>query len=350
MRAWFGSMRARPQRLVEPFAGGAGVGLSALMWGFVDELLLVELDAELAHFWQVVFGPDAWELADRVSRVPTRAAGRQLASLDGGDEVERALQTLLKLRLKHNGILKASAGWAPDSPEAIRRWPVTVRNVAARIRNLSLRRASVSVVCGDGALVLRDLGRDRRAAFFIDPPYPGAGQDLYEHWRLDHEQLMSAADGLYGEFLMTHEDTEVIQAMASRQRFGVAQVARANSQGVAGTELLISRDLRWLQASRLPRTVISAGRLPTFDVRLDWVTSFVLVVEEGNFDRAGARQGLSQAQVSKNVRELERMLAVELFDRDTKPAQLTAAGERLYGDLRRPLAALDRALGAVRVA
>src|ERR1035437_1070203 len=63
--------RRRPNRYVEPFAGGAGVGLRLLFDEHVDEIVLNDLDLGIAAFWRAVF-EHTRELAKKVrTTLPT---------------------------------------------------------------------------------------------------------------------------------------------------------------------------------------------------------------------------------------------------------------------------------------
>jgi DNA-binding transcriptional LysR family regulator len=66
---------------------------------------------------------------------------------------------------------------------------------------------------------------------------------------------------------------------------------------------------------------------------------FVAVAEEANFTRAAERLHVTQPGVSAQVRQLERELGAELFDRSARTAALTAAGEAAIGPARAALAA-----------
>lgn len=69
---------------------------------------------------------------------------------------------------------------------------------------------------------------------------------------------------------------------------------------------------------------------------------FVAVAEEANFTRAAERVRISQSGVSAQIRQLERELGCELFDRSTRVARLTAAGEAALGPARAALEASTR--------
>lgn len=68
---------------------------------------------------------------------------------------------------------------------------------------------------------------------------------------------------------------------------------------------------------------------------------FVAVAEERNFTRAAERVHISQSGVSAQIRQLERELGAELFDRSGRLARLTVAGKAALEHARAALAAAD---------
>ncbi|MGW6564066.1 LysR family transcriptional regulator [Streptomyces sp. NPDC054975] len=66
---------------------------------------------------------------------------------------------------------------------------------------------------------------------------------------------------------------------------------------------------------------------------------FVAVAEEQNFTRAAERVHISQSGVSAQIRQLERELGAELFDRSARTATLTVAGKAALEHARAALAA-----------
>src|SRR6478752_2621684 len=71
---------------------------------------------------------------------------------------------------------------------------------------------------------------------------------------------------------------------------------------------------------------------------------FVAVAEERNFTRAAERVHISQSGVSAQIRQLERELGAELFDRTARAVTLTVAGKAALEHARQALAAA-RAVG-----
>src|SRR6185369_14700583 len=71
---------------------------------------------------------------------------------------------------------------------------------------------------------------------------------------------------------------------------------------------------------------------------------FVAVAEEANFTRAADRVHITQSGVSAQIRQFERELGAELFDRSNRTIRLTSAGQAALPHARAALAAA----GAVR--
>ncbi|KUN33260.1 LysR family transcriptional regulator [Streptomyces longwoodensis] len=77
---------------------------------------------------------------------------------------------------------------------------------------------------------------------------------------------------------------------------------------------------------------------------------FVAVAEERNFTRAAERVHISQSGVSAQIRQLERELGAELFDRSARTVTLTVAGKAALAHARAALAAagaVGQAVGEV---
>src|SRR5437870_1236520 len=55
IRRWLGSLPMPATEFVEPFAGGAIVGLTVAAERLADHVTLVELDTQVAAVWQTIF-------------------------------------------------------------------------------------------------------------------------------------------------------------------------------------------------------------------------------------------------------------------------------------------------------
>ena len=77
---------------------------------------------------------------------------------------------------------------------------------------------------------------------------------------------------------------------------------------------------------------------------------FVAVAEELHLARAADRLGIDQSPVSRAMRDLERLLGVQLFDRSARQTRLTWAGQVLLDECRRVMATVEQAIKATKAA
>jgi len=165
---------------------------------------------------------------------------------------DRAFQTVLKNRTAHGGILAEGAGVLKNGENGkgiLSRWyPQTI---AKRITNIELVANRLEFIHGDAFDVLTRFQKDRDAVFFIDPPYTAggkrAGSRLYTHSEIDHEHLFSVCEKLRGDFLMTYDNAEEVRALAERHGFETKPVAMKNTHHTEMDELLIGRNLDWVE-------------------------------------------------------------------------------------------------------
>lgn len=85
-------------------------------------------------------------------------------------------------------------------------------------------------------------------------------------------------------------------------------------------------------------------------MELDWLRTFLAVVDRGGFSAAAERVHRSQSRVSAHIAALERELGAALVDRTSRPVRLTPSGEVFAVHARDILAAVGSARSAVGAA
>lgn len=84
--------------------------------------------------------------------------------------------------------------------------------------------------------------------------------------------------------------------------------------------------------------------------RPDWelLASWVAVIETGSVSDAARLLHISQAAVSQRIKQLETIFSTSLLDRSTRPAQPTAAGQRLFENAKDLITRADQMMESVR--
>jgi DNA adenine methylase len=256
IRQWLHSLLFKPARFIEPFAGGAIVGLTVAFEQLADVTILVEKDEQVASVWETIIDTDdgAKWLADQIVAFDlTSESANALLSNSSRILKRKALQTIVQNRISHGGILAPGAGLLKNGENGkgiLSRWyPDTLKR---RILDIDKIKDRLRFTRGDGLKVIHKYARYSNTVFFIDPPYTAstkrAGTRLYKYHQVDHEELFRLASKIKGDFLMTYDDAEEVRALATKYRFETRLVAMNNTHHATMTELLIGRDLGWVKS------------------------------------------------------------------------------------------------------
>ena len=238
--------------LIEPFAGGGIISLTALFERLVPRVVMVEMDEEIAAVWQsVANGHSEWIAKKILSFDLTKEAVIKEISKKTVDEKGKAFQTILKNRTFHGGILAEGSGFLKygENGKGIRsRWyPATLAN---RLRNLARISDKIEFRQEDGLNVIKEYAGRNNVVYFIDPPYTAgkkkAGKRLYTHHSIDHEQLFTVCESVKGDFLMTYDDADEVKVLARRHGFHMRLVPMKNTHHTKMEELVIGKDLSWM--------------------------------------------------------------------------------------------------------
>lgn len=253
-RLWLQSLQEPPSLLVEPFAGGGSIGLTAGFEGLAREVRLIELDPDIASVWRVCLNGQVEELCGLIQQFQCEPSevqetiGRPYVS-----ELDHAFQTIIRNRVSRGGILAPGAGLVKEGEAgrgmASRWYPETI---VRRIREINERAQTFTFEEGDGfEAIARDTNHPD-VAFFVDPPYPKAGKRLYRFHDIDHRKLFELLHGVKGPLLVTYDHSQEIQGLAVEFGFDTELVPMKSTHHERKFELLISRDLSWVPRRQAP--------------------------------------------------------------------------------------------------
>lgn len=248
IRRWFEEMGDPAPVLVEPFAGGAIVSLTAVMEGLARRCVMAEIDPDVAAFWRAALESPS-ELAERVRRfAPTHDRVAALAARDARATMERAFRTLVLNRTRRGGILAngASVSRSGENGKGIlSRWyPETI---CRRLKSIEEHAGNIQFHEADGLEILSktldDLGGG--AVAFVDPPYSAggkrAGTRLYNYCDIDHARLFEILADHGSDFLMTYDLAPEIEFLVRRHGFHAVQVLMKNTHHNRVAEVVITR-------------------------------------------------------------------------------------------------------------
>ena len=252
LRQWLSSMPQRPALFVEPFAGGAIASLTVAFEKLADKVFMSEIDEGVAAVWRAALKPQASSWLSR--RIVSYELDRQQCEVDLKKRPrsvrEKAFLTLLRNRVSRGGIMAPGAGlidYGEDGKGVHSRWyPQTLRK---RLEAIAMFRHRIIFEQTDAFKVLRRFKKRPDAVFFIDPPYTAskkkAGSRLYNYFEVNHRALFKLASECVGDVLLTYDNAEEIQELASEFGFETRAIAMKNTHHAEMNELLVGKQLSW---------------------------------------------------------------------------------------------------------
>ena len=240
---------------VEPFAGGAGVGLALLYSELVGRVILNDADPCIYAFWQVILKrTDAFLNLLREVPVTIDEWRRQRAiyrSPKAHSQIRVALATFYLNRCNRSGIIVNGGpvgGWKQDGL-----WRLDARfhkdDLADRIERISLYRDRITMHNLDALDFLRRVVKSTcdldHTLVYLDPPYYAKGKELYlNHYsHEDHAELARYVkrQGRL-KWVLTYDDVPQVHSLypsRAKKQFSLAYSASGRKRG---REILIWAD------------------------------------------------------------------------------------------------------------
>lgn len=200
----------RPSRYVEPFAGGAGVGLRLLVDEYVDEIVINDLNPGIAAFWRAIFNRSE-DFLERLAAcqvtVDEWRNQREIYLAEPDDDVDLGFALFFLNRTNRSGILdgRPIGGYGQNG-----RWKIDARfdrsGLRQRLEALSRYGSRVSVCEVDGIDLIEDHLEDADSFIYADPPYLSKGDHLYlDTLRWDDHVRLAGLLRQGGRWLLTYD-------------------------------------------------------------------------------------------------------------------------------------------------
>lgn len=244
---------------IEPFAGGAGVALSLLLDGVVENIVINDFDRAIYSFWRAI-KQDPQGLIDRIEKTPITIEEwykqKEVYSSSLTYSLDLAFATLFLNRTNRSGILNAGPiGGYSQAGE----WKLDVRfdraKLISKIESIAAHRKHITVYSKDIISLLHNyVPRFVQNIFiYFDPPYYNKGQKLYKNFLTpnDHQRIHNViVSEIYTPWIMTYDDVSEISSLYadySTRKFDLTYSAA--NKGIA-SELMIFSDISFCPTER----------------------------------------------------------------------------------------------------
>lgn len=227
---------------VEPYAGGAAIGLTLLYLEYVNHIHLNDLNKAVYSFWKSVLD-EPEELCRLIDERPItleeRLRQKSVHRDPDAGTLELGFSTFFLNRTNRSGIISAGViGGNDQSGE----WKIDARykkaDLISRIEKIAEYRSRISLY-NDDAL---DLISNRlpslpdKTLVYLDPPYYTKGKKLYQnHYKHDDHAAIAALVGdIRQKWIISYDNAEPILQLYSaydRETFALSWSARTRYEG-----------------------------------------------------------------------------------------------------------------------
>lgn len=237
---------------VEPYAGGASVGLSLLFNEYASKIIINDIDRSIFAFWDSVLNRTD-ELCKLVYDTPVN-----IRNWDEQKRIqkEKSRYGLLKVgfstfylnRTNRSGILNAGIiGGRQQNGE----WKIDARynktDLINRIEKIALYKDKISLFNSDAVELVKSLKKKlpQKTLFYFDPPYYVKGKDLYLNYYNgnDHQEIATQIGGLTKQkWIVTYDNVQPIKKLYNNFRQVKYSLNYSASQATKGKEIMIFSD------------------------------------------------------------------------------------------------------------
>jgi len=247
IRQWLKQDNKVVKELIEPFAGGGIVSLTAAFEKMAEQITMIELDEEVAAVWEIILSDKNKWLAEKIYTYDLTHANVKAELENPHKELQDiAFCTILKNRVFHGGILAKGSGMIKNGENGkglTSRWyPKTLRD---RILAINYVKDRIHFIAGDAFQILEQNENNTNAYFFIDPPYTIAGKRLYSHYDINHEKLFKLTAQLKGKYMLTYDDTPEIRQLAGKYNLQYRTIPMKTTLHYEKNEIIISDNFLW---------------------------------------------------------------------------------------------------------
>lgn len=234
---------------IEPFAGGASVGLFLLFSELVSDIYINDVDKSIYSFWYSVLNntEDLCKLIND-AKVNLKEWNRQKniqKEKDKADLLPLGFSTFFLNRTNRSGIIK---GGVIGGREQAGKWKIDVRfnkkELIKRIKKIALYNNRIHVYNLDAQEFITRVDKkiENNSFIYFDPPYYRKGNVLYTNF-FNHEKHQKLADyihSLKNNWILTYDNVSEILDMYSDDNKMNLYFSYTAAEKKEGSEIFIS--------------------------------------------------------------------------------------------------------------
>ena len=234
--------------LIEPFCGGGIVSLTASAERLANNIIMVEIDDDVAAVWEVILSNHQYLIDKILGFEMNRENVSRLLNNELNTLEERAFATIIRNRTNHGGILTKGAGVLKNGENgkgiSSRWYPNTL---VKRIQDIVINKDNITFIKGDAFDFFNNNYYNDNTYFFIDPPYTVAGKRLYTHNDVNHDELFRRISLMNSHYLVTYDKSDFVISLIEKYSLKWKTIPMTTTHHVMKDEILISDNFDWFE-------------------------------------------------------------------------------------------------------
>ena len=237
---------------VEPYAGGASVGLSLLFNEYVTKIIINDNDISIYTFWHCVLN-ETETFCKLISKTPVSVATWEKQKKIQKDKHNQDLlslgfSTFFLNRTNRSGIINAGVIGGKDQTGE---WKIDARfnkvELIKRIKKIALYKDKIELYNLDAVKLIKTLKPKlpTKTLFYFDPPYYVKGKDLYlNHYEQKDHKAISLEIGKISKqkWIITYDNVSAIQELYTDFRSVNYSLNYSAAKANKGQEIMVFSD------------------------------------------------------------------------------------------------------------
>lgn len=232
---------------IEPYAGGAGIGLELLLRNEVSCIYINDLNLGVYSFWYAVLH-ETEDLCKRIAECSLnidvwKEQKATIAAMSSTYSIELAFAFFYLNRTNRSGIIN---GGVIGGHQQNGNYKMDARfNKTAlidRIKRIAIEKGRISLTNLDAELFIKtnSIINNPESITYIDPPYFKQGKRLYDNFytESDHARIANSISTMKGAWILSYDKNVTIEDLYKSYNTRALKVGYSATKRTLGNELL----------------------------------------------------------------------------------------------------------------